>query len=194
MSLDITRLNFSYQTRPILNDVTLHVSKGEFLGLLGPNGSGKSTLLKNITGFLKPNSGSITINIGGSDFNAGNRSEFSRRVAFVPQHTSFHIPLLVREVILMGRLPHLKNRWTGYSKDDREKALSLLETLGLGHLADRDILELSGGEKQKVIIARALVQESEILLLDEATNGLDLNHVIEIMELLCEKTKTEIKH
>jgi iron complex transport system ATP-binding protein len=101
--------------------------------------------------------------------------------------------LSVKELILMGRLPHLKDRWTGYTPADRQKVAAVMHALGLTAMADRNVMSLSGGEQQKVIIGRCLAQEGDILLLDEATSGLDLNHTIEIMELMRNKADRESK-
>jgi iron complex transport system ATP-binding protein len=103
------------------------------------------------------------------------------------------MPLPVRDLVIMGRLPHLRSRWAGYDAADRQKVAAVLSALGIEDLADRDVTTLSGGEAQKVIIARCLVQEGEFLLLDEVTNGLDLNHTIEIMELMRRKADEEGK-
>jgi iron complex transport system ATP-binding protein len=176
-------LCFSYYERPILRDISLSLRRGEFLGLLGPNGSGKSTFLKNLLGYLKPSQGRIVF--------AGEPGKPC--IAFVPQSTGLAAAMTVRDVVLMGRLPYLKDRWAGYRREDHERVTEILSTLGLLPLADRNMLNLSGGELQKTLIARCLVQEGDILLLDEATSGLDLNHTIEIMELMKKKTSEDAK-
>ncbi|MDR2305312.1 MAG: ABC transporter ATP-binding protein [Treponema sp.] len=188
--LDIRDLNFAYQSREILREISLSLKQGEFLGFLGPNGSGKSTFLKNLLGFLKPSGGRI-LYAGTNTVPSG--KERSRLFSFVPQNTGLRSSFAVQDVILMGRLPHLKDRWAGYSAKDREKAREVMKVLGLESMADRNAMSLSGGELQKVIIARCLVQEGDIILLDEATSGLDLNHSIEIMELMRKKTAEESK-
>jgi iron complex transport system ATP-binding protein len=188
MDLNAENISFAYHERLILNDISLSLKAGEFLGFLGPNGSGKSTFLKNLLGFLKPSSGRIVFS--GALLT---RLERSRSLAFVPQHAGPPASLSVRDVILMGRLPHIRDRWTGYEKADRQKVEEILDALGIAGLAERDVMSLSGGEIQKVIIGRCLAQEGEILLLDEATAGLDLNHAIEIMELMRKKAGEEGK-
>jgi iron complex transport system ATP-binding protein len=189
MSLSVRGLSFAYHERLILNDISLSLKGGEFLGFLGPNGSGKSTFLKNLLGFLKPSKGRIVF----SGTGAPTRTERSKRLAFVPQNSRPPSSLSVRDVILMGRLPHIRDRWTGYGKEDKEKVEEMLKALGIAGMAERDVASLSGGEMQKVIIGRCLVQEGDILLLDEATSGLDLNHTIEIMELMRKKADDEGK-
>jgi iron complex transport system ATP-binding protein len=181
-------VSFAYHKRLILDDVSLSLKAGEFLGFLGPNGSGKSTFLKNLLGFLTPCAGRIVFS--GAVLT---RLERSRRIAFVPQNSMPPASLSVREVLLMGRLPHIRDRWTGYGKADRQKVEEVLDALGITGMAERDVMSLSGGEMQKVIIGRCLVQEGDILLLDEATSGLDLNHTIEIMELMRKKAGGEGK-
>ncbi|MDR0379401.1 MAG: ABC transporter ATP-binding protein [Candidatus Accumulibacter sp.] len=177
-------LSFAYHERETLRGVDLRFNAGELTGLLGPNGCGKSTLLKNLLGFLQPQSGRVV------HVSAGERS---RSLAYVPQQSGLSTALTVREVVLMGRLPWLRDRWAGYDEEDRRKTERLIESLGLGPLAERSVLHLSGGELQKTLIARALVQEGDILLLDEATSGLDINHCIEIMELMRRKAHEEGK-
>ncbi|MDR1030199.1 MAG: ABC transporter ATP-binding protein [Treponema sp.] len=181
-------VSFAYHKRLVLDDVSLSLRAGEFLGFLGPNGSGKSTFLKNLLGFLKPSTGRIVFS--GAVLT---HLERSRRLAFVPQNSMPPASLSVQEVVLMGRLPHIRDRWTGYGKVDRQKVAEVLDALGIAGMAERDVMSLSGGEMQKVIIGRCLVQEGDILLLDEATSGLDLNHTIEIMELMRKKAGEEGK-
>ena len=184
------KISFAYRDQAVLEEISLSLRPGEFLGLLGPNGSGKSTFLKNLLGFLRPSRGRIVFS--GAETEPG-REERARRLALVPQSSGLLAALSVRDLVLMGRLPHLRDRWTGYRRRDREKAEEVLAALGLSSMADRNVLSLSGGEMQKVIIGRCLVQEGDILLLDEATSGLDLNHTIEIMELMRRKAGEEGK-
>jgi iron complex transport system ATP-binding protein len=193
--VNVCNLSFAYHERFILKDISLSLKAGEFLGFLGPNGSGKSTFLKNLLGFLKPSQGRIVFSGSDTVQTQGERSrtEGSKRLAFVPQNSRPPASLSVREVMLMGRLPHIRDRWTGYGKGDKQKVEAMLKTLGITGMAERDVMSLSGGEMQKVIIGRCLVQEGDILLLDEATSGLDLNHTIEIMELMRKKADEEGK-
>ncbi|MDR1212450.1 MAG: ABC transporter ATP-binding protein [Spirochaetaceae bacterium] len=195
-------VSFAYQRHLVLDDISLSLKPGEFLGFLGPNGSGKSTFLKNLLGFLTPFRGRVVFsgaeNTGNENGRANNgrardRTERSRRLAFVPQNSRPAASLTVRELMLMGRLPHMRDRWAGYGKADREKVEEVLEALGIADMAERNVMSLSGGETQKVVIGRCLVQEGDILLLDEATSGLDLNHSVEIMELMRRKAAGEAK-
>jgi iron complex transport system ATP-binding protein len=200
LNIDIEDLSFAYHGRKILKKISLSLRPGDFLGLLGPNGSGKSTFLKNLLGYLKPQKGRIVFSgapgTSGTDTSGKDTSgtdATSRFLAFVPQRPSLSMPLLVRDIVLMGRLPHIRSRWAGYDKQDRQKVEEVLSAMDIEDLADRDVTRLSGGELQKVIICRCLVQEGEVFLLDEVTSGLDLNHSIEIMELIRRKADKEGK-
>jgi iron complex transport system ATP-binding protein len=190
MSLEAQNISFAYRDRAVLEEISLSLAPGELLGFLGPNGSGKSTFLKNLLGFLRPSRGRIVFS---GEETEPSREERARRLALVPQSTGLRAALSVRDMVLMGRLPHLKDRWAGYSKRDREKTEEALAALGLTHMAERNVMSLSGGELQKATICRCLVQEGDIILLDEATSGLDLNHTIEIMELMRRKAGDEGK-
>jgi iron complex transport system ATP-binding protein len=198
MALEIQNLRFSWNEKELLKSVSFSLMPGEFAGFLGPNGSGKSTFLKNILGFLKPHNGKILYADAGCPAQSGFPAELTakekaRRFSFVPQSAAFAAPFSVSELALMGRLPHLQDRWAGYTASDRHKALAAMETMGLTPLANRVMPSLSGGETQKAVIARCLAQEGDVILLDEATSGLDLNHAIEVMELMRKKTTEEKK-
>jgi iron complex transport system ATP-binding protein len=184
MSVTVRDLGFAYRERMVLREISLSLRPGEMVGFLGPNGSGKSTFLKNLLGFLKPSQGRIIF--AGLGENPAPK-KLARRLALVPQNSPYRPMLPVKEFILMGRLPHLKDRWAGYDEEDRRKTAGVMAILGLAPLADRFVTQLSGGEFQKAVIGRCLVQEGDILLLDEVTTGLDLNHTIEIMELMRKK-------
>ena len=180
--LQLERVSFSYRERQVLEDVSLDVAAGERFGLLGPTGSGKSTLVRLLSGVLRPSRGSIAL--AGRSLREYSPSELARRVAVVPQETSLDFPFSVLEVVLMGRAPHLGG--FGFEGDrDVEAAERAMALAGVADLAGRFFHELSGGEKQRVVIARALAQEPEVLLLDEPTTFLDIRHVVDIFELLC---------
>ncbi|MCR4941446.1 MAG: ABC transporter ATP-binding protein [Campylobacter sp.] len=187
--MKVEGLNFAYANRQILNNLNFSVKKGEFLGVLGPNGCGKSTLLKNILKILKPKSGLITLE--NKNLNEYSLKELSKILGFVPQKSMLSMPLLVEDIILMGRYAHLTNHFSGYDKNDIKKAYEMMELLGITHFAKRIAFSLSGGEFQRVLLARALVSEPKVLLLDEPTSALDLNFAIEIMKL-CEKLTKEL--
>ncbi|AHC14036.1 ABC transporter ATP-binding protein [Salinispira pacifica] len=172
----------THHHKNILNGVDLDIRPGQVLGILGPNGSGKTTLLKNIQLFLKPDQGEITYDgIPHTNIKSG---EIAKRVSLVPQKSGGGQSLKVKEMVLLGRIPHIANRWAGFSAHDYQIAKAVMESLDLVKFADRHCHCLSGGEFQKVLLARALCQESGILLLDEATANLDMHHSVEIMELV----------
>lgn len=176
-------VSFAYPGRPVLGEVTLDVAPGERLGLLGPNGSGKSTLIRLLSRVLRPQRGRILLD--GRDLATFGARELARRMAVVPQETALDFPFSVMEVVLMGRSPHLAA--IGFeSARDVGIAEQALAQAGVADLAGRRFHELSGGEKQRVVIARALAQEPEVLLLDEPATFLDLRHVVEIFDLLAD--------
>ena len=179
--LRVDDVSFSYRDRRVLDGVSLDVGAGERFGLLGPTGSGKSTLIRLLSGIIRPSSGHLLL--GGRPIRTYTPRELALRVAVVPQETSLDFPFSVLEVVLMGRTPHLGG--FGFEGDrDLEAAERAMSRAGVADLAERFFHELSGGEKQRVVIARALAQEPEVLLLDEPTTFLDIRHVVEIFELL----------
>lgn len=174
----LDQIDFSYQDALVLKGVSFVVEDGQFVGIIGPNGGGKTTLLKLILGFLKPKSGSITV--FGSD-----PIEARRYMAYVPQSLRFdkQFPISVGELVLAGRLSRLP--WYGiFSKEDREAAMKALEKVGLPHLYNRPFGSLSGGQAQRVLIARALASEPRLLILDEPTASVDAQAEGEIYALL----------
>lgn len=166
---------------PVLTDLNLVMRSGEMAAVLGPNGAGKSTLLRVASGYLKPTFGEVYI-AGASDGRAGRR-EIARRVAMVPQYSSIYLPYTVEELARLGRFPWrgLLSRWTGEDEIALSKAL---EVTGMAGLADRPVTELSGGEFQRAVIAKALAQEPELLLLDEPTAHLDIAYQMQIFEII----------
>ncbi|MFB6296644.1 MAG: ATP-binding cassette domain-containing protein [Halobacteriales archaeon] len=163
----------------VLDSVSLSVERGDLLGLIGPNGAGKTTLLRTMNGLLDPAEGAVSI--AGEDVAALSAGEASRRVATVPQDTTLSFEFSVREVVAMGRHPH-RDR---LGRDGDESAVDrALERASVADLADRAITEVSGGERSRVLLARALAQDTPLLLLDEPTASLDVNHQVRTLELL----------
>jgi len=168
----------------VLTDLTCAVESGKILGVLGPNGSGKSTLLKLLMRVLRLQEGSIEL--FGQDLLALSQAEIARTVAFVPQETQQSFPFTIAQMVLMGRFPH-HSGWGGWHWEDSADlavAYSAMVDLDVAHLGTRLITDVSGGERQRAIIARAIAQEPKVLLLDEPTAFLDLHHQLEIARIL----------
>ena len=178
-------LRFGYRGHPIFNGVTFDLPEGSICGVLGVNGVGKSTLLKCLNRILEPEEG--TVSLCGKEIGTLTRREIARHMAYVPQSTRA-TQLTVFEAVLLGRKPYIK--WAP-TRQDMEKVSGLLETMNLGPLAMRPIHQLSGGELQKVTIARALAQEPSLLLMDEPTSSLDLKNQIEVMTLVSETVTSQ---
>lgn len=181
MTLEIKDVDAYYGCVQVLEGVDFNAAQGELLGIIGPNGSGKTTLLRAIARILKPKTGAILLD--GKAVMQMKDKEFSRKFAAVPQDTTIQFDFSALDVVLMGRTPHL-GRLELESEKDIDIARRCMELTNCWHLAERPVTELSGGERQLVIIARALTQEPKVLLLDEPTSHLDINYQIEIMGLL----------
>jgi iron complex transport system ATP-binding protein len=179
--LRITQLAASYGPRPILSNVSLTVEEGQVVALVGPNGVGKSTLLRVLSGVVPARGGEARLN--GVDLLRLPPAERARRVAVVPQMIKLPEAFTVGELVLMGRTPHLP-LWGGETRQDCEIAWQAMRRTHIEDLADRRVDELSGGEQQRVVIARALAQEPQVLLLDEPTAHLDLKHQVAVLELV----------
>jgi iron complex transport system ATP-binding protein len=164
-----------------LHDVTVDVARGSLTGLLGPNGCGKTTLLRLLSGVIAPHRGTVTLD--GTPLSRLSRREIARHIAVVPQETHPAFDYTVMEMVLMGRHPHL-GAMQLEGPADLSLARDALTATGTAHLADRAYMTLSGGEKQRVIIASALTQASDVLLLDEPTASLDLGYQLEVAALL----------
>jgi|JI10StandDraft_1071094.scaffolds.fasta_scaffold65727_4 iron complex transport system ATP-binding protein len=181
--LEARDLTVSYGAHHVLAGVDLDLRPGSVVGLLGPNGAGKSTLVRALSGVLGRFAG--TIRIAGKDLRALSRREVARRIAVVPQEPRFEFPFTALEVVVMGRHPHL----TGLafeSADDIAIARRALERCGASHLARRPIDQLSSGERQRIVFARALAQQAPVLLLDEPASFLDLRFQVELFDRLRE--------
>ncbi|MFE7795627.1 ABC transporter ATP-binding protein [Streptomyces sp. NPDC057460] len=181
MRIDIDALTVEIVGARLVEEVTLGVGAGQFVGLVGPNGSGKSTVLRCVYRALRPTAG--TVRFGGEDVCAMSARESARRLAALPQEAVTEFDFTVAEVVAMGRLPH-QRPVTRTTDEDRQTCESALTRVGAGHLADRGFLTLSGGEKQRVLIARALAQQPRVLVLDEPTNHLDIAQQLEVLALV----------
>ncbi|MCC6967768.1 MAG: ABC transporter ATP-binding protein [Nitrospira sp.] len=190
---DVRGLHFCYgrpgvqDVRWVLRDVTLQVEPGEILGIVGPNGSGKTSLVKLLAKLAVPQTGDITL--FGRSLTGLSQEETAQTVAFVPQESAQMFPFTVAETVLMGRFPHRhRSRWTlGFGWEDRDDCLAAahaMATMDIAHLASRAVTDLSGGERQRTMIARALAQTPRVLLLDEPTAFLDLQHQLGICSVL----------
>jgi iron complex transport system ATP-binding protein len=179
--LEAEGLTFGYPGRPVFRDVTFALGAGELVALAGPNGAGKSTLLRVLLGLHAPLAGRVAL--GGVALASLRRREIARRVALLPQESPSDLPLAVREIISLGRLPHLR-RFEPEGPADLAAVEAALAATDTAELAERPMTELSGGERHRVHLARALAQGAPVLLLDEPTAGLDLVHQLEALELL----------
>lgn len=184
LNIDIIDLSFSFgPTSHRLREVSLAVAEGELCCLLGPNGAGKTTLIRCLIGLLTPQGG--TLRIAGHNTADLATRQLARLVAYVPQTTTTAFPFTALDIAVMGRTPHMKitNR---PSVGDRRAAQAMLDRLGIGHLAPRSFAQLSGGERQLTMLARALVQEAPMLVLDEPTAALDYGNEVGILQVVSE--------
>lgn len=181
MKLQTEDVSWSVEAKQIVDAVTLAVAEGEFVGLLGPNGSGKSSLLRTIYRILKPDAGIIELD-GANVWQSSSR-EVARQMAVVMQERTGDFDFTVHEIVMMGRNPH-KGMFDRDTMQDFQLVDEALARVELSDFAQRSFLTLSGGEKQRVLIARALVQQAKVLVLDEPTNHLDIHYQLEILELV----------
>ena len=179
--LSIQDINAGYGTKAVLQNVTLEVNTGEFLGLIGPNGSVKTTLLRVISGIITPEKGRVLLR--DTNLRHVGRRELAKTMAFLPQDLALDFSFTVRDVTLMGRSPHMP-RVGRETRKDLEIVEQAMALTGVSHLADRIITEISGGERQRALVAMCLAQEPEVLVLDEPTNHLDIAHQLSILDLI----------
>ena len=187
--INCTNLGFSYNGSEVLKGINLSISPGRMLGILGANGAGKSTLLKILCGVLKPKSGKALFN--NKELSDMDRRDIAKGIAYIPQDPMFAFPFTVNEVVLMGRAPYI-GRFEFERDKDMEIAANALQTVGILHLKDRLINEISSGERQLASIARGLVQEPEVMILDEPATYLDVKHRTQIINILGELKKEGI--
>lgn len=182
MRLDVRALSYSFGDKKVLKGVSFEVRPGEFMGLMGPNGSGKTTLLRCVMNYLTPPEDAISID--GAEIRSIPPETLARTFAVVPQSSSTDFTFSAYDIVMMGRLPHRKNRFAGPSRADADAVRGAMDRTGTWALASRPFFALSGGERQRVIIARAVAQHPEALLLDEPTVYLDINGQLEVMDLI----------
>ena len=187
IAVEVKKLTHRYENNPVLENISFSVPKGGFFVIIGPNGSGKTTLMKLIAGIQKPSKGEIKIL--GKPLARFTRKSLAQTIALVAQMASVEFPFTVEEVVLMGRSPH-KGLLGLDSRSDLEIARQCMAFTEVEHLAQRKLDQLSGGEQQRVFIARAICQGPEIILLDEPTAALDLAHQVKVMDLM-EKLQSE---
>ena len=181
MRLGADDISVTLGTRPVLDGVSLSVSAGEMVAVIGPNGAGKSTLLRSLAGLITPSSGSVRVD--GRSLAGLPRSQLARAIAYLPQDRTVHWPLTVDTIVGLGRIPY-GARPGALGARDKTAVQSAIAALDLVDLAERPATELSGGELARVLLARALAQEAEILLADEPTAGLDPAHQLALFDKL----------
>ncbi len=183
MPFELTGVSFSYPGKKVLDDISMSFASGMFCGIIGPNGCGKTTLLDLLAKHRRPTSGRIAYK--GKNLGSYSTKELAKEIALVPQDFYINFPFTVKEVVMMGRYPHIP-RFSVPSAEDINIVQDIMEKTEVSEFTGRFITELSGGERQRVVFARALAQGSHVLILDEATSNLDINHSLSLLNI-CEK-------
>ncbi len=186
--LSVENVTFSYMKDPVLKDISLGINSGEVVGIIGPNGSGKSTLLKILAGIIqcKPNH----INYKGADINSMKRKDIAARISWIPQENPMVFAFKVIDVVMMGRHPYL-SPLNFESEKDYIIAQEAMESTGTSQFAQRLFNDISSGERQRVLIASAIAQEPEIMLLDEPTSALDIKYQMDVLKILKHLNESE---
>jgi iron complex transport system ATP-binding protein len=180
-AIEFSSVSAGYHGTPVLTDIDLRIEQGELVGLLGPNGAGKTTFLRCITGLCRPLKGGVRL--FGEELNRLPADERARRVAVVPQEVDTPVAFTVQEIVMIGRTASL-SRWSRPARRDWKVVERAMVYTDIAELKHRPYGELSGGEKQRVIVAMALAQEPRVILMDEATSHLDINHRLELMQIV----------
>jgi iron complex transport system ATP-binding protein len=181
VNLKIKDLSFNYRNKPVIEGIDFEIEEGEVIGILGPNGCGKTTLLRNLNKNLSPKSGCVMLER--TDLKDMEKKEIAKVIASIPQSNEIKFAFSVREIVAMGRMP-FQEFLQGESRRDMEIVEDAMEKTGISHMADRYVSTMSGGERQKVIIARALAQTPEILLMDEPTLHLDISAQFDVLNMV----------
>lgn len=187
--VEVKNLFYKTKDKIILNDISIKFPEKKFIGIIGPNGAGKSTLLKNIYGVLTPNSGNIFID--NKNIKKMNGKERAKKIAVLSQEDRENFDFSIEDIVEMGRYPY-KSIFENYSKKDRDITFNMLKKTGMEDYIGRNFKDLSGGEKQRVLIARALAQDAPILILDEPTNHLDIGYQLQLLHLIKHLDKSVI--
>ncbi len=190
MGFHIDGMCFSYENREVLRDISLGIEAGHFYGIAGPNGCGKTTFVDLLMGHKLPSSGTITYN--GRTLSSYSRKELAREIALVPQNFYINFPFTAGEVVMMGRYPYM-SRFSPPSSEDMGVVNAVMEQTGTEKFINRYMTELSGGERQRVVFARALVQDTPVLMLDEATSNLDINHTLNLLDFVLNRGENHKK-
>ena len=180
-AIEVCCLDWAYYGEKLFDGLSIKIQKNKFYCIIGPNGSGKTTLIKNIARSLSPGIGKVFIS--GRDVMGMKHREIAQHIALVPQNSSIEFDYSVMEIVLMGRMPYVK-KFQSESPRDMEVTKSSMEDTRIWHLKDKNINRISGGERQRVILARGLAQEADILLLDEPVSQLDIQHQVSFMDLV----------
>lgn len=188
--ISLEGISFTYNQHPVLQDINLSILPGQFIGIIGPNGSGKTTLLKLISGILSPKQGKIKI--FNEDIDTISRKKIAKMISLVPQDSFISYNYKVKEVVFMGRIPFI-NQWRGETALDYQISREAMEKTDSLCYAEKGIHQISGGEAQRVYIARALAQSPKILMLDEFTSHLDLSYKYEIVKILQNSLKEKVQ-
>lgn len=181
IEIGIESVSFGYKNQQVLHDLDITFDAGELHAVIGPNGCGKTTLLNTISGNLQPSGGNISI--GGNDLHSLPIPERAKLVSVVPQESSFTFPFTVFDAVLMGRHPYIP-RFNTPTEEDLHAVHAALDCMDLSHLTHRTLDQLSGGERQRTVFARALAQDTPVLLLDEPTSSMDIRHALKAMRVL----------
>lgn len=179
--INVNNISYKINNKEILSNISLNIKKGDFISIIGPNGAGKTTFIKLITNLLPSSTGDVFID--GLNVKSYKKKELAKLISYIPQATNIDYDFTVEEIVLMGRLPYL-TIFDDYSAEDYQCIYSAMQSLDVLHLKHRNISTLSGGELQRVFLARAIAQSAKILVLDEAMSELDIGHQISIINCL----------